>query len=119
VSQIATILRNLTFTPENVPIMGKDMTFLRFVLLCCGSQWNNLSQVGWDMLGNISTEITVQCPLLEDILGIATRGLLSENRAVILASLEILNKLGQNESNEDALLRFLEHPVCIQLTTYY
>ncbi|KAL1110322.1 hypothetical protein AAG570_007855 [Ranatra chinensis] len=76
-----------------------------------GQRWNNLHQVGWDMLGNVASEVTVQCPLIDDILNLTTRGLMSEDRAVILAALEILNKLGQNESNEEILLRFLDHSV--------
>uniref|UniRef100_A0A0K8S4F2 AT-rich interactive domain-containing protein 2 n=1 Tax=Lygus hesperus TaxID=30085 RepID=A0A0K8S4F2_LYGHE len=111
VCQIATVVRNLTFVSDNVPIMGKDLTFLRFVLLCCSCDYNGLQQMGWDMLGNVASEITVQSPLIDDVIFTATKGLLSEDRSVILSSLEVLNKLAQCEKNEDILLRTLNQEV--------
>lgn len=37
---------------------------------------------------------------------------MSADRARVLAALELLNKLAQNEVNEDALLKALEAKVC-------
>lgn len=108
VLQIATILRNLTFVQENLNIMCEDLTFLRFVLLCCGSNWSSLHQMGWDMLGNVAQDITILCPLMPEILDLTVQGLESTDRAQILASLEVLNKLGQNEKNEDYFLKYLK-----------
>lgn len=113
VCQIACVVRNLTFVSDNVPVMGKDLTFLRFVLLCCACNYNGLQQMGWDMLGNVASEITIQSPLIDDVIFTATKGLLSEDRAVILSSLEVLNKLAQCEKNEDFLLRTLNQEVSL------
>lgn len=108
VLQIATILRNLTFIKENLNVMNRDLTFLRFVLLCCGSHWNTLHQMGWDMLGNLALDITVLCPLMPEVLGVTLQGLESSDRAQIMSSLEVLNKITQNVKNEDYLLKYLE-----------
>ncbi|KAF7270528.1 hypothetical protein GWI33_016488 [Rhynchophorus ferrugineus] len=54
VLQIATILRNLCFIEENLTILTKNSTFIRFLLLCACSQWNALRNLGLDMLGERS-----------------------------------------------------------------
>lgn len=107
------ILRNATFIEENVPILARDLTFLRFVLLCCGSRWNCLHQLGFDMLSNVANEIILEDSIIEHVLRIVCRGLESQDRTVILACVETLNKLGQKEENEDILLRCIEQKVRI------
>ncbi|XP_073998819.1 brahma associated protein 170kD isoform X2 [Rhodnius prolixus] len=111
VTQIATILRNLSFTPENAPFMARDITFIRFAMLCCSSRWNGLSQMGWDMLSNIASDLPTNSPLLYDLLLLTTKGLLSDDRAVIMSSLDVLNKLAQADSNEHVLLSNLNQEV--------
>lgn len=110
--QIATILRNLSFIEDNAQILVQNTSFIRFVLLCCTSRWNILKNLGMDMLGNIASEFVVkdlQYDLLaSNLLKIVTKGLLDPDRASCLSSLEVLNKLSQNEKNEDVLLRSLE-----------
>ncbi|XP_044750022.1 AT-rich interactive domain-containing protein 2 isoform X5 [Coccinella septempunctata] len=126
VLQIATILRNLSFIEDNVPILAKNRTFVRFILLCCCSKWNYLKNLGLDMLGNIAGEFVVrelnQDKLATALLTIITRGLDSQDRLWCLSSLEMLNKLSQNEKNEDVMLRCLEtavyEKVCSFLTIH-
>lgn len=115
VLQIATILRNLSYIEENVPLLTKNTTFIRFLLLCVTSQWGHLRNLGMDMLGNIASDFIIK-DLQTDILAsnlvkIVTKGLESQDRASCLCSLEILNKLSQNEQNEDVLLRSLQAQV--------
>ncbi|KAL3266501.1 hypothetical protein HHI36_010671 [Cryptolaemus montrouzieri] len=115
VLQIATILRNLSFIEDNVPVLAKNRTFVRFILLCSSSKWNYLKNLGLDMLGNIAGEFIVkelnQDRLASALLTIITKGLDSHDRLWCLSSLEMLNKLSQNEKNEDVLLRSLESAV--------
>lgn len=72
-------------------------------------------QAGLDSLGNIATELTIRdpatCLLSRHLLATLSANLYSEDRARALAALEILNKLAQNEANEDVLLRCLEQKV--------
>lgn len=116
VLQIATILRNLSFIEDNVVILAKNRTFVRFILLCCCSKWNYLKNLGLDMLGNIASEFIVRelskDKLATALLTIITRGLDSQDRLWCLSSLEMLNKLSQNEKNEDIMLR------CLEMTVY-
>lgn len=115
VLQIATILRNLSFIEENVPVLVKNFTFIRFLLLCSTSQWSHLKNLGMDMLGNIASDFIIrdiQTDLLaKNLIKIVTKGLESQDRACCLSSLEVLNKLSQNEQNEDVLLRSLQAQV--------
>ena len=55
--QIATILRNLSFEEENSRILAQNFSLLRFCLLSCASKWNNLNQMGYDILGNVAHEV--------------------------------------------------------------
>ena len=57
VLQVASILRNLSFEEDNAVVLSKNMTCLRFCLLCTGSQWSNLNQMGFDILSNIATGV--------------------------------------------------------------
>lgn len=126
VLQVATILRNLSFIEENVPVLVKNETFVRFFLLCASSQWSQLRNLGLDMLGNVATDFLVRdLPadrLAVYLLKIVTYGLQSEDRACCISSLEVLNKLSQNVANEDAMLRNLEssiyEKVCSFLTLH-
>lgn len=111
VLQVATILRNLTFVEENVPVMAQNSTFLRFILLCCGSKWSSLHQMGFDMLTNIASEVLLREPYMNYIFNVVNKGLESQDRFVVLSCIEVLNKLGQNEKNEEVLLRCLEDKV--------
>ena len=57
VLQIATIIRNISFEEDNVPVLAKNLTLLRFILLCVNSSWSNLNQTGFDILSNIAGEV--------------------------------------------------------------
>ncbi|XP_022907233.1 AT-rich interactive domain-containing protein 2 isoform X2 [Onthophagus taurus] len=122
VLQVATILRNLSFIDENVPILSNNRTFVRFMLLCLCSRWGPLQNLGFDMLGNISSEFQVKDPqndrLATHLLKIVTVGLKSEDRSSCISCLDALNKLSQNELNEDSLTRALESLVYERVCTF-
>lgn len=112
VLQVATILRNLSFIEENIPVLVKNKTFVRFFLLCASSQWAHLRNLGLDMLCNVATDFLVKDlpndKLAAWLLRIVSLCLQSEDRACCISSLEVLNKLSQNEANEEAMLKHLE-----------
>ena len=58
--QVAEIVRNLSFEEENVPVLARNLTCVRFCLLCCSSKWSDLNQNGFDILSNIASEIALQ-----------------------------------------------------------
>ncbi|KAJ9575535.1 hypothetical protein L9F63_007605, partial [Diploptera punctata] len=122
VMQVATILRNLSFGEENVGALAKNVPFLRFLLLCAGSRWNCLHQMGLDMLGNVASEVLLEDPtsdrLSANFLSTVTRGLHSQDRMVVLSCLEVLNKLSQKDENEDIMLRYLDQRVYNQVCTF-
>ncbi|GLG96122.1 Uncharacterized protein GBIM_02941 [Gryllus bimaculatus] len=122
VLQVAQILRNLSFCEENVTVLARNRCFLRFLLLCAGSRWNALHQHGLEMLGNVAAEVLVEDPLADrlaaGLVATVTRGLASQDRMVVVACLEILNKLSQRDENEDVMLRYLDQKVYDQVCTY-
>lgn len=115
VLQVATILRNLSFIEENVPVLVKNKTYVRFFLLCASSRWAHLRNLGLDMLCNLATDFLVRDlpndKLAAWLLRIVGLCLQSEDRACCISSLEVLNKLSQNEANEEAMLKHLESNV--------
>lgn len=112
--QIATIIRNLSFEEDNASILAKNLTCLRFCLLCCSSSWSNLNQTGFDIIGNIASEISLEpndesC-CTETLLSTLTQCISSPDRFQVISSLDILCKLCQQDANED----FVEHVLVAQ-----
>uniref|UniRef100_A0A2A4JSN0 ARID domain-containing protein n=1 Tax=Heliothis virescens TaxID=7102 RepID=A0A2A4JSN0_HELVI len=124
VLQIASIVRSLSFHDENVQYLAKNTTLIRFLLLCANCWVGTLRQSGLDTLGNVSAELIIKdpatCLISRHVLSTIQSALVSQDRARVLAALELLNKLAQNEVNEDALLKALEakvyQEVCALLT---
>ncbi|XP_066590882.1 AT-rich interactive domain-containing protein 2 isoform X8 [Prorops nasuta] len=114
VLQIASILRNLSFTPENAAILGRDRCFLRFVLLCVRARWSNLHQLGFDILGNIANEVVLKEAgerITDVVLSCVARGIESQDRFIVISCLEVLNKISQQDSNEEIVTFGLEDNV--------
>ncbi|CAH1128873.1 unnamed protein product [Ceutorhynchus assimilis] len=115
VLQIATILRNMCFMEDNLSVLSNNTSFIRFLLLCSCSQWSALKNLGLDMLGNIATEYELKDTstdlIAASFLKLISKNLQSDDRASCLSSVEVLNKLSQNDKNEDVLIRSLESSV--------
>ncbi|XP_050457136.1 AT-rich interactive domain-containing protein 2 isoform X4 [Cataglyphis hispanica] len=104
VLQIASILRNLSFTPENAVVLGRNRCFLRFVLLCVRARWSNLHQLGFDVLGNIANEIILKEAgerITNVVLSCVAMGIESQDRFIVISCLEVLNKISQQDINEE------------------
>ncbi|XP_076748649.1 brahma associated protein 170kD isoform X2 [Xylocopa sonorina] len=114
VLQIASILRNLSFTPENAAVLGRNRCFLRFVLLCVRARWSNLHQLGFDILGNIANEIILKEAgerITDVVLSCVAKGIESQDRFIVISCLEVLNKISQQDSNEEVVTFGLEDNV--------
>ncbi|KAG7305022.1 hypothetical protein JYU34_010469, partial [Plutella xylostella] len=105
-------------------LLARNHAFIRFLLLCSNCWVGTLRQSGLDTLGNVCAELVIKdpatCLLSRHILSTVQACLVSEDRARVLAALEMLNKLSQNEANDDVLLRALDpkiySDVCSLLT---
>merc|ERR1719464_1183243 len=108
VLQVATIIRNLSFEEDNVPVLAKNLACLRFCLLCASSEWSNLNQMGFDILSNVASDIIIEetasdtC-VNEVLLSTLTASISSDDRFQVISSLDILNKLCMLEANEDKI----------------
>lgn len=113
--QITSILRNLSFNDENIPLLSNNRTFIRFLVMIANVRWGNLHHMGLDMLGNIATEVALSDPisdyLTRCLLSTISEGLESCDRGVIISSLEILSKLCQKPNNEDYIHRCMSQKV--------
>lgn len=124
IHQISSILRNLSFIDENLSILARNKTFLRFLMMCSNIRWGNLHHMGLDMLGNVSMELELQSEVMMDdgitsfLLNTISDGLESSDRAVIISCLEIIYKLCQKESNEDYMNRCLSKKIYEQIAMF-
>ena len=122
VLQIATILRNISFEEDNVAVLAKNLTLLRFVLLCVNSSWSNLNQTGFDILSNIAGEIQLEEPSEDAVTDLMikslTRCIGDQDRFQVISALDVLNKFASLTANEELLQRLLEASVYRQLVDY-
>lgn len=122
VHQVTTICRNLSFFDENLPILVKNRSFIRFLVMCANIRWGNLHQMGLDTLGNIAIELDLCDPeqdnLTKCLLAAIAEGLESSDRGVIISCLEILYKLCQKGTNEDHLHKYLKKHIYRQICMY-
>lgn len=122
VHQVSTICRNLSFFDENLSIIVKNRTFVRFLVMCANLRWGNLHQMGLDTLGNIAIELDLCDPnndsLTKCLLATIAEGLESPDRGVIISCLEILYKLCQKGTNEEHLHKYLDKRVYRQICMY-
>ncbi|XP_045116977.1 AT-rich interactive domain-containing protein 2-like isoform X2 [Portunus trituberculatus] len=122
ISQILHVIRNLSFEEHNVGILARSHTCLKFLVLCICSRWGGLAVNALDTLGNIAPEITLQEPKLDScsalFLSNICHGVSSPDRAFVLRSLEILNKLAMNDPNEEILNHYIDSSVYDQICRY-
>ncbi|KAF0301610.1 AT-rich interactive domain-containing protein 2 [Amphibalanus amphitrite] len=122
VLQVAQVLRSLSFEPENAAVMAASAACLRFLLLCAHCRWGSLSSSARDTLGNIAGDVVLR-DAASDRLGrllvhYVARGVQHADRSVVLASLEVLNKLAQDERNEEPLVAALDTRIMQTVCTY-
>lgn len=121
VHQICSILRNLTFSDENLSTLVHNRTFIRFCVMCSNIRWGNLHHMALDMLGNVAMDLELSDPsddLTRCLLSTIADGLESQDRGVIISCLEILYKLSQKESNEEYLHKCLNRKTYRQICLF-
>ena len=91
-------------------------------MLCICSRWGGLSVGALDTMGNIAGEIIIKDPVIDHtsslLLTTVCQGVSSQDRAFVLRSLEVLNKLALNELNEDVLCSNIDQSVSFYYDLY-
>lgn len=122
VNQITSIIRNLSFFEENIQILAKNKTFIRFLVMCANIRWGHLHHMALDICGNIATELELSDPTSDDLtrclLSTICEGLEGQDRGVIISCLEILAKLCQKDINEDHLHKCLDQKIYNQICLF-
>lgn len=117
VLQVAQIIRNLSFNEENVALLAKNRSLIRYLLMCSNVLWSNIHHIGLDILGNLAMDLELSDPFVDNVsrqlFGTVSDGLESKDRGVVISCLEILSKLSQKQSNEEFLFKFLRKSVSI------
>ncbi|GBP71851.1 hypothetical protein EVAR_58907_1 [Eumeta japonica] len=127
--QVASIIRSLSFHDENVHFHHLSSFYCNFLwivlftfqagilylhALCLHKLKLVQGLQGWmasstEVMAPFRTRAT--CLISRHVLSTIQSSLVSPDRARVLAALELLNKLAQNEVNEDVLLKALEAKV--------
>lgn len=122
VHQIATILRNLSYSDENLATLVRNRTFVRFLVMCANIRWGNIHHMGLDMLGNVAGDLQLSDPAGDDLtrslLSTVADGLESVDRGVIITCLEVLHKLCRHEDNGEHLNKCLTRRTYAQIGMY-
>ncbi|XP_018022368.1 AT-rich interactive domain-containing protein 2 isoform X3 [Hyalella azteca] len=122
IAQLIHILRNLSFEEDNVTTLAQSKTCLRFLVLCMCSRFGGLSIQALDTLGNIGSEVVLADPKTDSttrlLLWHVCQGVFSEDRARVLRSLEVLNKLAVCDANEEVMGENIEQEVYEQICRY-
>lgn len=122
IHQVATIIRNLSFFEENVQLLARDKTLLRFLVLMANCRWNNLHIMALDIIGNIASEIVLKDMFVDltsrHLFGLICDEIESNDRGTIVGAMEILSKLCAREENEEFLLKHLKKENYDQVCTY-
>lgn len=109
--QIISILRNLSFFEENLAVLVKNRSFLRFLVMSSNIRWNNIHVQALEITGNIANELELLDPTVDDLsrilMATICEAIEGTDRCTILSCLEILHKLCQKDSNEDYILKSL------------
>ena len=111
VLQVTSILRNLSFQEENLGVLVKNKTFLRFLVMSSNIRWGNIHIQALEIMGNIAKELEITDPTIDDfsrsLMATICDGIEGPDRGVIINCLEILYKLCQKDTNEDFVLKCL------------
>ncbi|CAE1293675.1 ARID2 [Acanthosepion pharaonis] len=125
VTQMAIIVRNLSFDEENMQVLASNRNVFRFLLLCIYSKYGSLRQIGLDTLGNSALQMVLESvdhPDTQLILRLVSKCLSSSDKCEVVRGLEILSKLCQVEENESLLSEHLEskayEDICKLLTVH-
>lgn len=122
IAQVLHIIRNLSFEEHNIATLAKSQTCLRFLVLCICSRWGGLAVNALDTLGNIAPEVKLEKPIKDPcsamMLKTVSHGVSSPDRAMVLRSLEVLNKLAVNDPNEEVLNENIDAKVLSQIWNY-
>lgn len=120
--QVISIIRNLSFFDENLMVLAKNRTLIRFLIMASNIRWGSIHQQALDILGNIAPEIELHDPATDVITrclaSTVSDGLLGSDRGAIINCLEILYKLCQFEKNKYYLYKCIQQNIYDQISLY-
>ncbi|KAK7503091.1 hypothetical protein BaRGS_00005717 [Batillaria attramentaria] len=125
VTQLAVLIRNLSFEEINQQLLASSTLVFRFLMLCVHSSYGSLRQLALDTLGNLAPQVVLEpreSSSTQLVLNLIKKSLVQEDKFAIVRALEILSKLCQLEKNESILNECLEEETysrMVQLLTVH
>lgn len=120
--QVISIIRNLSFFDENLTVLAKNKTLIRFLIMASNVRWGSIHQQALDILGNIAPEVELQDPATDTLTrcmaSTVSEGLLGSDRGLIINCLEILYKLCQFEKNKYYVYKCIQQNIYDQISLY-
>ncbi|ESP04652.1 hypothetical protein LOTGIDRAFT_237297 [Lottia gigantea] len=110
VTQLAVLLRNLSFEDINQKLMASNAVVFKFLMLCVHSTYGSLKQLALDTLGNLAAQMVLDSignHRTNLILDFITKSFCADDKITVVRALEVLGKLCQVEANESYITETL------------
>ncbi|XP_055335462.1 AT-rich interactive domain-containing protein 2-like isoform X2 [Paramacrobiotus metropolitanus] len=121
VTQIATILHNLTCEDANATFLTSHESCLKFVFLCASSRRSSVYDLGLEMLVQLVSKIDIRncCPWIQDaIIKTVAKCIGNQDRLGVLQGLTLLAKIGDMEASHEAVTDSLDDGHYTSLSQY-
>ncbi|XP_052244706.1 AT-rich interactive domain-containing protein 2-like isoform X2 [Dreissena polymorpha] len=120
ITQIAIIIRNLSFDAVNMKILANNYLVFRFLLLCIHCEYGTLRQLGLDTIGNLAGQFILDTadPRCNTMLDLIVNFISSNDKFAVVTGLEMVSKLSRLEDNEYVLSEKLDSSVYEEISKY-
>ncbi|KAK7107364.1 AT-rich interactive domain-containing protein 2-like [Littorina saxatilis] len=111
VTQLAMLIRNLSFEDVNQQLLASSPLVFRFLMLCVHNSYGSLRQLALDTLGNLAAQMVLQpveTTTTKTLVNLIKKSVVEEDKFVVVRGLEMVSKLCQVEKNEAILCECLE-----------
>ncbi|XP_060592674.1 AT-rich interactive domain-containing protein 2-like isoform X2 [Ruditapes philippinarum] len=121
ITQIAIIIRNLSFDADNMKFLATNDLVFRFLLLCLHCTYGSLRQLALDTLGNLSAQFILDPSdsfKSEAILSLVVKCITSSDKFAVVTGLEMVSKLSKQEENEYVISERLDTNIYEEIAKY-
>ncbi|KAL4232755.1 AT-rich interactive domain-containing protein 2 [Mactra antiquata] len=121
ITQIAIIIRNLSFDLDNMKYLANHDNVFRFLYLCLYCSYGTLRQLALDTLGNLAAQIILDPAdtfKSQAVLDLLVECITSTDKLAVVSGLEMVSKLSRQEENEYVLSEHLDTRLYEEIAKY-
>ncbi|XP_053397064.1 AT-rich interactive domain-containing protein 2-like isoform X2 [Mercenaria mercenaria] len=121
ITQIAIIIRNLSFDVDNMKFLASNNLVFRFLLLCLHCSYGTLRQLALDTLGNLAAQFILDPTdsfKSKALLSLVVNCITSPDKFAVVTGLEMVSKLSKREENEYVISEKLDTSIYEEIAKY-